>query len=503
MKRVSIFFLCCFLAGIHGISAVAAKTAGTKPVKGTWINLFWQDERNNYMNPRCTDNTDPELWRLKIKELHEIGMEYLVIMAVANEGKACYPSDFMEPAYPAERESPVEAIMSAADEYGMNVFMSCGWARNQLDNLQDPEIKALQLKIMKEVAGKFASRKSFYGWYLPVEDSFEPVLSEHAVTAVNDLTEYARSLTPGKQIMISPYGLCNADMDSPEFAERIYKLKVDIIAYQDEVGCVREPMPMKRMKEHFRTLGEIHGKCGIRFWANIESFTWDRETNSWYSTLVPAAFGRYLSQMTGVSQAGVENILSFSVFGIYDKPGSPVPLGQPVWANHAYRCYTEWLAGEGHWPFLEATFYGNVTNRAAGCKVTAAAEDAGRLCDGASGYEDYRCPEWVVFTGGRMEAVIDLGRTEKIECLAARMLNYKKASVRIPDTVDFYVSETGEHFEKAASVDTGHIPNDLHDCWIDAAVASGLDMEARYIKVTASCHGQSICCDEIFVNPEF
>lgn len=500
MKKILLCIACCLLVGA---SSISAKSIRTKPVKGTWINLFWQDERNNYMNPKHKDNTDPALWRLKIKELHEIGMEYIVIMAIANEGKAYYPSDFMDRAYPAGRESPVEAIMAAADEYDMKVFMSCGWAKSQLDNLRDPEIKATQLRIMEEVASKFSSRKSFFGWYLPVEDSFEPVLSDHAVTAVNELTARARALTPGKQIMISPYGLCNADMDSPEFAKQIYKLNVDIIAYQDEVGCVREPMPMKRMKEHFKTLGEIHKGCDIDFWANIESFTWDRETNSWYSTLVPAAFGRYLSQLTGVSQAGVENVLSFSIFGIYDKPGSAMPLGQPEWSGKAYCSYIEWLEGEGRWPFLEASFYGDVTNGAKGCKVEALTDNAGKLSDGELGYEDYNAPEWCIFGNGRMEAELDLGKIEKIKSIATRFLNYKKAAIRIPDSVDFYVSDNGKDYEKAATVPMDHTTNDVHDCWIDVAIVSGLDVTARYVKIKAQCHGQSICCDEIFVNPEY
>lgn len=40
---------------------------------------------------------------------------------------------------------------------------------------------------------------------------------------------------------------------------------MDIIAYQDEVGCVREPMPMQRMKENFKLLNTIHKEAGIRF----------------------------------------------------------------------------------------------------------------------------------------------------------------------------------------------------------------------------------------------
>lgn len=58
-----------------------------KPITGTWINLAYQDVRNKYTNLQYFDNTDPGMWEQKVKELSDMGMEYLVFMAVANEGK--------------------------------------------------------------------------------------------------------------------------------------------------------------------------------------------------------------------------------------------------------------------------------------------------------------------------------------------------------------------------------------------------------------------------------
>ncbi len=247
-----------------------------KPVRGTWINFEYQDERNKYMNPVEVDGTSPELWKLKVKELKEMGIEYLIIMYVANEGKAFYPSEFMPPAYPAGRKSPVEAVMDAADENDLKVFMSTGWAKNQDDNPALPETRAIQLKIMHETAKLYSAHKSFYGWYLPCEDVVGPFLSQKAVDAANALTAEARSVTPKARVMISPYGLRNAKFDDGKFTEQIAKLKVDIIAYQDEIGCVVEPMPLPRMKENFRHLREVHDKTGIELWANNESFTWEK-----------------------------------------------------------------------------------------------------------------------------------------------------------------------------------------------------------------------------------
>ena len=121
-------------------------------ITGTWINLAYKDVRNRYTNPQSFDNTDPELWKAKVRELSAMGIEYLVFMEVANEGKAYYPSQLMPWWYDKDKQSPVEAILDEAARYDMKVFMSTGWAKDQDDNLQDPAIKQRQLQIMEELA---------------------------------------------------------------------------------------------------------------------------------------------------------------------------------------------------------------------------------------------------------------------------------------------------------------------------------------------------------------
>ncbi|GHT61118.1 hypothetical protein FACS189451_02470 [Bacteroidia bacterium] len=493
-KTVVTLFLLCICA----CSLYAQKENIVKPVRGTWLNLPYQDVRNKYMNPPHLDMTNPDFWEQKVKEYSEMGLQYLIIMAVADEQKAYYPSGFMKPVYPSGRKSPVEAIMDAADQYGMRVFMSCGWAINQDDDLRKPEIRAIQQQIMSETATLFGHRKSFYGWYLPVEDSLEPYLSDHAIDAVNTLAAKARQLTPDAQIMISPYGICHADFDNRKFGEQIKKLKVDIIAYQDEVGCVREPMPMQRMKEHFKQLAEIHKGTPIRLWANVESFTWEKGTNSRESALIPAAFPRYLSQITGVSQAGVEEVVSFAIYGIYDNPQSPMPFGQPIESAKVYRDYRDWQAGKGRWPLLEATFKGKVNHAAAGKPVVSGSP---ALTDNQLGEESCKDIRWQAFDDG-MNVTVDLGVSTTVKTLAARFLQYRPASVALPEMVDFYLSGDGKNFEKVKTVVMDASPNDLYDCWIDIAFAGSIDRKARYIRVVAEKkESRRIFCDEVFVNP--
>ncbi len=497
------FSFLMLLLGLFG-SQIQAQTV--KPLKGSWINLPYQDVRNKYMNPAHVDYMRPEFWKTKMAEYAQMGLSYIVIMAVANDQKSFYPSQFMSPAYPEGQQSPVEAIMEAADKHNMHVFMSCGWAIDQDDNIRDPKIKMLQQQIMQETATLFGKYKSFYGWYLPVEDSMEPILPEQAIEAANAMAITARSLTPNKKIMISPYGICHADIDNPKFAEQIKKLKVDIIAYQDEIGCVREPMPIPRMKANFKKLGQIHKETGIQFWSNVESFTWEREDNSRESALIPAAFPRYLSQIVGASMAGAEQVISFSVYGIIDDVKSSMPIGQPIESAQSFVDFTEWQQGKGRWPLLERTFKGDVQHEGVGARVTYETKpsqtyNSGSLTDSRLGQEDYRQSQWVGFENGKMSLVLDLKKQVSLRSLAARFLQYRPSNIALPNTVDFYVSTNGKTFEKVKTVVMHASKNDRHDCWIDIALADSFDMEARYIKVVANQDvAANILCDEILVN---
>ena len=142
----------------------SVEVAEVLPISGTFINLPYQDVRNKYTNPQFIDHTDPQMWEAKIAEMKKMGVEYLIFMSVANERKAYYPSKLMQWRYPKWRKSPVDAIMDAAAEHGMKVFMSTGWAVDQDDNLRDPKIKGRQIEMMTELAGLYGDHPARYGW---------------------------------------------------------------------------------------------------------------------------------------------------------------------------------------------------------------------------------------------------------------------------------------------------------------------------------------------------
>jgi hypothetical protein len=506
MKTLQQLSIPVLLLGLYNISL--AQTV-TKQVHGTFINFCYQDERNKYMNPDGADLMSPDLWELKIEELSEFGIKYVVLMYVANEGKSFYPSSFMPPAYQSGKVSPVEAVMKTADKHNMKVFMSTGWAKDQDDNPGLPETRAIQIRIMHETAVLFSKHKSFYGWYLPCEDVVGPYLSQKAVDAVNSLTIEARKLTPNAKVLISPYGLSLSKFDDGLFSQQIAKLSVDIIAYQDEIGCVVEPMPLPHMKENFVHLREVHNKTRIELWSNNELFTWEKGLNTRPSALIPAPFPRFLSQLVGATKARVDEVISFAVCGILDKPGSRLPIGQPFFANQAWKDYTDWKEGKGRWPLLEASFYGDIKHDGISKSLTftftpSTAYSGGDLTDGKLGTEDYTDKNWLGFEKKDMTSIIDLGTEQKIETIAARFLTYKLKNIYLPTSVEFSISNDGKNFKTIKTVTMDQYLNDRYDCWIDIATAFQINVNARFVRIYAvNGMGQTIFADEILINPEF
>lgn len=457
----------------------SVEVAEVLPICGTFINLPYQDVRNKYTNPQFIDHTDPQMWEAKIAEMKKMGVEYLIFMSVANERKAYYPSKLMQWHYPKWRKSPVDAIMDAAAEHGMKVFMSTGWAVDQDDNLRDPKIKGRQIEMMTELAGLYGDHPAMYGWYLPVEDCFGPVLTDYAVEAVNALTARARELTPDMKIMISPYGIFNSDFEDPRYEEQIARLTVDIIAYQDEVGCVREAYPLTRLRENWKKLRAIHDKLDIEMWANCETFAWEKGTNDRSSALIPAPYSRLLAQQAAATEGGAEKIISFMLCGIFEDPSSQYSLGQPHWSAQAWKDYMGWLNGEHYWKVAESSILGKLGH--------AATEDPG----------DSR---WTQYKPGTHEIVIDLEGKKDVNEVLVRMLDCHKDGIIPPDKVFLFTSKDSQKWSLAGIEDTPACPNTNHDAFIDFVLFERLQAEARYLKIAFTAD-HKVYMDTPVVNP--
>ena len=455
MKKNIISILLLFWAAFSAF-------AQTLPITGTFINLPYQDVRNKYTNPDGIDATDPQMWAAKVAEMKEMGMEYLVFMSVANECKAYYPSKLMGWHFPVDRQSPVDAIMDEAAKHGMKVFMSTGWAKDQDDNLRDPAIKGRQLEMMEELAGLYGSHPAFYGWYLPVEDCFGPVLTDYAVEAVNALTARARELTPSAKIMISPYGIFCSNFDDPRYEQQIARLTVDIIAYQDEIGCVREKFPLVNLRENWKKLRAIHDKTGIQMWANCETFAWEKGTNDRQSALIPAATPRLISQMAAATEGGAETIISFIICGLFEKPSSVYPLGQPYWSQKAYEDYMAWASGDAYWKNVEDYFVSH-----------------------AGPMETTRDRRWMKFEAGTHEIEVDPVEAQ----LTVAMLNYNEKGIVPPVKVELHGKS-----RKWTLLQEQHVQrweNTNHDAFVDHVFFGEIPSDVKKLKIVFTVEKES------------
>lgn len=466
----------------------AEKVVDALPITGTWVNFAYKDVRNKYTNPADVDMTDPALWRAKVGELHEMGMEVLVLMEVANEEHSYYPSQIMPPAYDAERECPVYAVLDEAGKYGMKVFVSSGWARDQFENIRDEWVQERQQQIMEELTALYAEMPAFYGWYLPVEDCITPIFSRHSVEGVNRIVARAKELTPDKKTLISPYGMVQGDWSNPEMAQNIRDLKVDIIAYQDEIGCVREPYPLPRLAANWAELAKIHADSGIEMWANCETFTWEAETNSLFSALIPAAYERLLQQQVTATQASVSRIISFMFPGIIETPGSDFPLGEPVWSNALWTNYMAWKGGDEHWKRVETILAG----KAASAPFTAVEQPL--LCDGALADLRPDAEGWLRLEPGLHTIQLTFPSETKLSCVTVRCLDCAKDGILAPLSLSLYDAD-GTFI---AGLEPETWPHKGHDAWADFLDLACPDYLCDTATLTIFCDNP-VYLDEIFV----
>lgn len=311
-----------------------------KPILGSWFEFYHHSQVGaQHWNPTFYNYTDDH-WRAIIKDIHELGMEYLVLLSVTDNGKTFYPSE-LQPRYDLASPDPLEIVLTEADKYNIKFFVSNDFWSDPRDlhkMMTDKEIAALRTKGMEEVARKYAHHKSFYGWYFPNETGLTNTIDETTISYVNGCSKLARELTPRCTNLIAPYGIKSIRFDD-HYVKQLERLDVDIIAYQDEVG-VRKAKAGTAGK-YFEGLYKMHSKAGrARLWADIEVF--DFEGDVYTSPAIPAGFDRVLTQMEDVSPF-VEHILIYQYCGFMSKPGSLALLNQPE-AEKLYVNYMNWLS---------------------------------------------------------------------------------------------------------------------------------------------------------------
>lgn len=339
-----------FLTGLSAGAAFASVNLGCRsaspasasrkvqPICGSWISVWWDDRRHSYWNEPCLKFT-AEQWQLAIKDVADLGFEYLVLLAVAKGGKAFYDTPLL-PKLEMACADPIGAMLTGADKHGVKFFISSDWYGEWDDRaLLDPDRMAKRFQMMQELAARYGKHRSFHGWYWPNEACLTPYYTDNFMRHVNECSREAHRLMPKAKILIAPYGTNKAVCDD-NYVRQLEQLDVDIIAYQDEVGCLR--MTPEQSAVAFERLRRAHDRAPQRaLWADVETFAWEGPLNKQTSPLIPAPFDRLRAQLEAVSPY-VDKILIYQYQGLMNKPGSRAFAGHPE-SGRLYEDYVGWL----------------------------------------------------------------------------------------------------------------------------------------------------------------
>lgn len=309
-----------------------------KPISGSWFEFQHHATVEGVdWNPMCDRFTCGQ-WDAKIKEIAEAGIEYLVLMATALDYRSFFPTKIF-PEWRLNCPEPMEAVLSAADKYGIKFFIGGGFYGDWTDPniLADPDAARRRFQAIEEIANLYGHHQSFHGWYWPNEAFIDRYYSEEFIGYVNTCSQLARQLTPKARILIAPYGTRVAVPDD-KYVRQLESLDVDIIAYQDEVGVGKSKV--EETSALFEGLRKAHDRAQrAAIWADVEVFRF--EGTVYKSALMPAPFLRILRQLEAVSP-WVENILIYQYQGMMNKPGSAAFCGSPQ-STELYGDYSNWL----------------------------------------------------------------------------------------------------------------------------------------------------------------
>lgn len=314
----------------------------TRPIDGTWFEFYHHSQvEGSYWNPACRAFTG-EQWRLKLREIRALGMEYVVLMCTSLAWSDRAESYFDGGPFPFPEgmacRDPLPTFFDECARLGLRAFVGCGfygdWTQARR-NVRDEAVRRRAFAAMERLHGDFGQSPAFYGWYLPDEIGIDGGFPDFFIDYVNDYRVKARSLAPEKPLLIAPYGIAKAQADA-RFVRQLERLDCDFIAYQDGVGILDGGQ--ERVAEYYAALRRAHDRAGrAALWADVEVFRF--EGQAYRSPLLPGDMARIETQLNAAA-CYAEKLLIYQYQGMMCPPDSAAPCGPP----DAARLYGEYAA---------------------------------------------------------------------------------------------------------------------------------------------------------------
>ena len=308
----------------------------TKPITGSWFEfLHHNTAEGKYWNETITAFTEAQ-WREKLREMKEVGMKYVVLMATALYSKCYFKTDIF-PEWEIGCANPIEVLLDEADKLDLKVFIGSGFYGDWTDpigNMTNPEVLKRMLQAINELSALYGHHKSFYGWYYPDETWINGHMSEEFIKYVNLSSAEVHKMGAHFKTLIGPYGTRDVIADD-RYVKDLEGLDIDFVAYQDEIGV--EKTSLTESAGFYEALKRVHDKAArSKLWADVEAFRFEGKV--YHSALLPAPFERLQKQLEAVSPY-VEEILIYEYPGLMSKPGGSAFAGHP----DAAKLYTDYV----------------------------------------------------------------------------------------------------------------------------------------------------------------
>ena len=116
-------------------------------------------------------------------------------------------------------------------------------------------------------------------------------------------------------------------------------------------------------------------------------------------------------------------------------------------------------------------------------------EEILKLTDGIRASNDSR-NNWFDFQGKDLDAVIDLGKVQKVQHIECAFYQLAAWLSIVPKRVEFFISEDGKSFIPVGAVDNT-LPIDQYDSYLRDFIADFKPADARYVRVVARTIGNT------------
>lgn len=310
---------------------INSDVTSTKLIDGLWVSIYhWSEDEARLYNSDLKELTDED-WKTQIKDMNEAGIKGVIINQsfICNEyvnqhemdlssysGKAFYDSKIYEGRMDIAAKNPIEAILSAADEYHMHVFIAVGhyaWFDFSRDSLD------WHISITKELYILFGHHDSFYGWYVSEElfgdlyYSYEPVPNNRQKEIIYFFSVYnsfIRNLTPTKPIA---FAISNTNFGSYKKQWKRILRNIDILL---PFGFARDAKNM-----NIDEIAEVCKECKTHLWLDMEVFKYPLDEG-----LMPKTGEELIKEIRTYDM--VEQIFGYQYTGLMNNPESCYTIGR-------------------------------------------------------------------------------------------------------------------------------------------------------------------------------